>query len=146
MIVMFGDHQPGIEDEFYDEIAGITNGEIAHEERLIWYQTPFIVWTNYAQESKNMGKLSSVFLGSTVLDLANLELTPYDEFLLEIADEIPVVHFLGCYNREDQFYSWGDVKNGNDDFSIKLRDYEMLVYNHSLDVHEMKKIYSIHEG
>ena len=37
MIVMFGDHQPSVEDEFYDDIAGMPSSEITVQEHLMWY-------------------------------------------------------------------------------------------------------------
>ena len=51
MIVMFGDHQPSVEDEFYDDIAGMPSSEITVQEHLMWYETPFIIWTNYSMPS-----------------------------------------------------------------------------------------------
>ena len=66
MIVMFGDHQPGIEDEFYDDIAGMPSSVVPVEQQLMWFETPFVIWTNYEQPSKNMGRLSSMYLSSYV--------------------------------------------------------------------------------
>ena len=39
MIVMFGDHQPSVEDEFYDDIAGMPSSEVPAQEHLMWYET-----------------------------------------------------------------------------------------------------------
>ena len=46
MIVMFGDHQPGVENEFFEDISGILNSEMPREQQLMWYETPFYIWTN----------------------------------------------------------------------------------------------------
>ena len=110
---------------------------------MIWYQTPFIIWTNYEQESETIDALSSFYLGSYVLDCANLKLTPYDEFLLELSKEMPVIQFLGCKDGENQYYRWDNVYDTVYPFEKGLREYEMLVYNHSLDNNEMKKMYTI---
>ncbi|MBQ2105724.1 MAG: LTA synthase family protein, partial [Lachnospiraceae bacterium] len=64
MIVMFGDHQPGVENEFFEDISGILNSEMPREQQLMWYETPFYIWTNYDIEEKEMGRLSAVYLGS----------------------------------------------------------------------------------
>lgn len=143
MIVMFGDHQPGVEDEFYDSIFDVPISEVAHEQRLMWYETPFVIWTNYEQEAEELGKLSSIYLGSYVLDLANLEMAPYNAFLLELSKDLPVVHFLGCYDTEEKFYGWPEADSGTPFFADQLKKYEMLVYNHSLDGKEMRSLYSI---
>lgn len=142
MIVIFGDHQPGVEDEFYDEIRGTPSSQISGADRMIWYQTPFYIWTNYEMPSKDMGMLGSVFLGSEVLNLANLELTPYDSLRLKLAEEVPVVHFLGCWDKNGTFYSWEDAEKGQE-FSELLLDYERLVYNHSLDNKTVSEAFSV---
>ncbi len=143
MIVMFGDHQPGVESEFFEDVSGVKNSEMPHEEQLMWYETPFLIWTNYEQESEDMGRLSSVFLASHVLDRANVTITPYDAFLLELSQTLPVVHVLGCYTDDGSFYSWTDAENGGHSFSELLMEYEMLVYNHSIDRNEMEKLYQL---
>lgn len=142
MIVMFGDHQPGVEDEFFDEINGVPSSQVSGADRMIWYQTPFFIWTNYEMPSENMGMLGTVFLGSKVLELANLELTPFDRLRLKLSEEVPVVHFLGCWDKDGSFYSWEAAENGQE-FSDILLDYEMLVYNHSLDGKTVGEVFSV---
>lgn len=145
MIVMFGDHQPSVEDEFYDEIAGIPSSEVAAENHLMWYETPFIIWTNYSQPSGNMGKLGAVYLSSQVLELAGLELTPYNRFLLNMAENLPVVHFLGCYDREGNYYSWSEAESPDCPYRNLVLDYEALVYNHSLDRKKVREMFTLRE-
>lgn len=143
MIVMFGDHQPGIENEFYEDIYGIASSDVERKDMLMWYETPFVIWTNYEQPAKDMGRLSAVYLASHVLDLANVEITPYDAFLLNFSETMPVVHFLGCYDNEGEFYRWSDAENGEYSFTEQLMEYEMLVYNHSLANQEKQKLYMV---
>ncbi len=145
MVVMFGDHQPGVEDEFYAEISGMLGSEVPREQQLMWYETPFVIWANYDIPEVEMGRLSSVYLGSYVLDYANVAITPYDAFLIELSKTVPVVHFLGCYTEDGSFYRWNDAEIGNYSFTELLVKYETLVYNHSIDTNEMKKIYTIFE-
>ena len=143
MIVMFGDHQPGVEDEFYEDVSGILNSEMPRDRQLMWYETPFYIWTNYDIPEEEMGRLSAVYLGSHVLDLANVDITPYDAFLVELSETVPVVHFLGCYTADGEFYRWNDAETGKYPFTEQLIKYEMLVYNHSIDTNEMQKLYQI---
>ncbi len=145
MIVMFGDHQPGVEDEFFEEVSGVLNSEMPRAQQLTWYETPFYVWTNYDIQEKEMGRLSAVYLGAHVLELANVKITPYDAFMLNLSDIVPVVHFLGCYTADGDFYRWNDAETGNYPFTEQLLEYEMLVYNHSIDTNEMQKLYQISE-
>ena len=145
MIVMFGDHQPGVENEFFEDISGILNSEMPRDMQLMWYETPFYIWSNYDIEEADMGRLSSIYLGSHVLDLANVKITPYDAFLVDLAKTVPVIHSLGCYTSDGDFYLWGDVEAGKSDISDQVMKYEHLVYNHSIDTNEMQKLYQISE-
>ena len=143
MIVMFGDHQPSVEDEFYDDIAGMPSSEITVQEHLMWYETPFIIWTNYSMPSEDMGRLGAVYLSSEVLWRANLEMTPYNRFLLAMKEDLPVVHFLGCYDREGTYYYWAKAESERCPYQDTVRDYEALVYNHSLDRKKFKELFVI---
>ena len=145
MIVMFGDHQPGVEDEFFEDVSGILNSEMPREQQLVWYETPFYIWTNYDIQEKEMERLSAVYLGSHVLDMANVKITPYDAFMIELSKSVPVVHFLGCYTSDGDFYLWNEVESGNSAISEQVMKYESLVYNHSIDTNEMKKLYQINK-
>ena len=143
MIVMFGDHQPSVEDEFYDDIAGMPSSEITVQEHLMWYETPFIIWTNYSMPSEDMGRLGAVYLSSEVLWRANLEMTPYNRFLLAMKEDLPVVHFLGCYDREGTYYYWAKAESERCPYQDTVLDYEALVYNHSLDRKKLKELFVI---
>lgn len=145
MIVMFGDHQPSVEDEFFDEIAGVPSDQVPAADRLMWYETPFIIWTNYDQPSADMGKLGAVYLSSYVLKLANLELTPYNRFLLALSEQFPVLHFLGLYDRAGGYYSWPQAESQDFPFREMLLDYEALVYNHSLDRKKYEPVFTLKE-
>lgn len=143
MIVMFGDHQPSVEDEFYDDIADMPSSEITVQEHLMWYETPFIIWTNYSMPSEDMGRLGAVYLSSEVLWRANLEMTPYNRFLLAMKEDLPVVHFLGCYDREGTYYYWAKAESERCPYQDTVLDYEALVYNHSLDRKKFKELFVI---
>ena len=141
MIVMFGDHQPSVEDEFFDEIAGMPSADVPAGDHLMWYETPFLIWTNYESGSEQKGKMSAIYLASELLDQAGLDMTPYQRFLLSMEETLPVIHPLGCYDSSGTYYSWEET--GLDSFPYRdtIRDYEYLVYNHSFDPKKYKDMY-----
>ncbi len=143
MLVMFGDHQPGIEEEFYNHIAGRTSGEIPDEEHLIWYQTPLVIWTNYSQPSQDLGKLGAVYLSSYVLERANLSMSPFQRFLGRMSKKLPVIHPIGCYGQDGAYYTWEEARSASCPFSTLVQDYEGMVYNHSLDVQKAEALFSL---
>ena len=143
MIVMFGDHQPGIEDEFFDEAMGVESTKVPNEQKVCWYETPFVIWTNYDQPSEDIGRLGAIYLSSYVLQRANLSLTPYNEFLLQLSEKLPVIHHLGIWESDGTYHSWEDADSGDYDWKEQLLEYEKLVYNHSLDPKTVNEMFSI---
>ncbi len=143
MIVLFGDHQPSIEDEFYNEIAGMDSSLIPAKEHLMWYETPFMIWTNYEQPSRDLGRLGAVYLSSYVLEVAGLELTPYNEFLLELSKKVPVVHPIGCYDSQGAYYTWEEALTDACPWREELLAYECLVYNHSMDRKKCRDVFAL---
>ena len=143
MIVMFGDHQPGIEDEFFDEAMGVESAKVPNEQKMCWYETPFVIWTNYDQPAEDMGRLGAIYLSSYVLKRANLSLTPYNEFLLQLSEKLPIIHHLGIWESDGTYHGWEDAESGEYEWKEQLMEYEDLVYNHSLDPKTVNEMFSI---
>ena len=120
MIVMFGDHQPQLSNEFYDELFG--NDTRGAEEGLRMYITPYIIWTNYDSDFEELPYISANYLGSYVMQCAGLELTPYNKFLLQTRKEVPAIGMSGLRMADGSFISYGKLGG---EF---LEDYKVLQY------------------
>lgn len=129
MVVLFGDHQPSVEDEFYYEISGLDPEQVTEEESMIWYETPYLIWANYPIPADDGQDLSACYLSSKVLELAGLSMTPYQEFLLNLSEKIPILHGLGCYDKEGTYQSLTEMRRETSPYAEILNDYEILVYN-----------------
>ena len=145
MIVMFGDHQPSVEDEFFDEIYGTPSSEVPVKDRLMWYETPFVIWTNYDQPPKDMGKLGAVYLSSYVLKLAGLDMPLYNQFLLNMSQIYPVLHFLGFYDKEGNYQSWSEAESEDNPNRKQVLDYETMAYDHSIDNYKDSTLFTVRE-
>ena len=145
MIVVFGDHQPSVEDEFYDEIAGVPSSQIPTPERIMWYETPFIIWTNYEQPSQDLGRRGAVYLSSYVLKLGNLEMTLYNQFLYNLSQDVPVIHTIGLYDREGNYCSWEEAEAGRSPYSGRIMEYEYMAYNHSMDRRKVTGLFAVEQ-
>ena len=97
MIVMFGDHEAAVETEFFEKLYGKPLKELTAQEADKQYVTPLVIWTNYEIEEKEIDRISANYLGSMVLELANLELTEYNEAQLRMRKEIPALGKNGYY-------------------------------------------------
>ncbi|WP_235839110.1 LTA synthase family protein [Clostridium sp. Marseille-P2415] len=146
MIVLFGDHQPSVEDEFFDEIAGVPSSEVSNKDRLMWYQTPFIIWTNYETQPEEKGKMGAIYLSSELLKRARLEMTPFQKFLLSMEETFPVVHPIGCYNKAGTYYTWEALEEEGSPYRGLIKDYEYLVYNHIFDGKKYKEMFTLGIG
>ncbi|MDO4295629.1 MAG: LTA synthase family protein [bacterium] len=131
MVVMFGDHQPGIETEFYETLMGKELDKFTLEEMLCRYVTPFFIWTNYETESSLSENVSAQYLSCAMLQRANLQMSPYQEFLSEMALAAPVVHMLGYYDGEMQFQDWVNWREKKE--YEWFHPFEILQYNNMFE-------------
>lgn len=129
MIVLFGDHQPSVEDEFFDIMAGQPSSEVPVSEKFMWYETPYLIWTNYESEAEETGHFSALYLSSEMLSRAGLSMTPYNRFLLEMKEEVPVLHPFGCEDADGVFYTWPEITAAGSPHEERMLEYEYLVYN-----------------
>ena len=51
ILVMFGDHQPSVEQEFLDKAYGVTQDEMTMAQYMDKFKVPFIIWANYPLEN-----------------------------------------------------------------------------------------------
>ena len=142
MVVLFGDHQPSVEDEFYYEISGLDEKTVTSEESLIWYRTPYLIWTNYGLEKEELGDMSAYYLSGEVLRLAGLETTPYQNFLLEMRKLLPVVHGRGCLDGEGAYRTFEEVRE-DEILGNWLSDYDCLVYSHSYSRSPLQELFHL---
>ena len=141
MIVLFGDHQPSIEPEFYDALYGCSIDTLKPEDYLRRYITPFLVWTNYPTDSMMSEKMSAQYLSNVVLQRANLEMTDYLYFINAMQKAAPVVHMLGYYNRDMQWESW---TNWHEKKEYPLfHEFEMLQYNNMFEKKRTASLFQI---
>ncbi|MCI8417964.1 MAG: LTA synthase family protein [Lachnospiraceae bacterium] len=129
MIVMFGDHQASVETEFYEKLYGKPLEELTAQEADMQYVTPLIIWTNYEMEERAIGQMSANYLGSLILELANLEMSAYNEFLLDTWQDVPVLGKNGYYLADGTYVSWSDKGERPE----ALQSYQILEYNYVVD-------------
>ena len=141
VICMFGDHQPSIEEEFYEEIMNVDSIESAPlEQRQKRYITPFVIWANYDIDDAYIDKLSVNYLSSYLLKTAKIKTTPYNEYLFELSKKLPVITSVGYIDSNGVHYENGK----NTKYSNLLKDYKILQYNNAIDKNNEKKEYFYH--
>lgn len=129
LIIMYGDHQPGIHDEFYEKLYGKDLGDLELSELQDKYQVPFVIWANYDIEEATIPALSANYLASYVLETAGLEMTPYQRYLYDLSKKIPVINAVGYIGDDGQYYEHGDESP----YQSYIENYEILQYNNVID-------------
>ncbi|MGI6204412.1 MAG: LTA synthase family protein [Anaerovoracaceae bacterium] len=127
VIIFFGDHQPMVDEKFYDEVLGNTDGNIEKEE--LKYRVPFMIWANYDIQEESGVQISANYLGSYLLDKIGARMTGYDKYLLDLYRKVPVITSV-CYMGDD-----GKIRERGEKskYSQYLREYQILQYNNTVD-------------
>lgn len=138
LIVMFGDHEPSISDDFYEKLYGKDLADLTQEELQKKYQTPYIVWANYDIEEEERD-MSANYLSSYLLKLAGLEMTGYNKFLLNLQEKVPVINAVGYIGDDGKHYSFDEESPYQDD----ILKYQILQYNNLIDTkHRYEKFFN----
>lgn len=91
VLVIFGDHYPAITQDFAQQLYGNTKEERTREQIWDSYEVPLLIWANYEIEEQDDFLISANYLGSYLLDLLGLRKSGYQQFLLDLYQEIPVL-------------------------------------------------------
>lgn len=128
VIVMFGDHQPPISNNFYSTQFGKDVEDLPTDKKADWYSTPYIIWANYDIEEETID-MSANYLSSYVMKIAGCKLTGYNKFLLELQKELPVISAVCYKDKEGKVYA-NDERSS---YSELLHSYQILQYNQLFD-------------
>ena len=129
IIVMFGDHQPYVEDEFYNKMLSQYENIDSKAIKEKKYITPFIIWANYDIDEYEIKDISANYLSSLVFDVAELQKTPYLEFLTQLRQEIPVITGNGYMSKDGEYHELDEIN----EYSELINEYRMVQYNNMFD-------------
>ncbi len=122
VIVFFGDHQPDLDESFYNQFLGTKIENLEGEDLEQLYKVPFLIWANYDIEEKTVERTSNNYLSTYLADVAGFEKTGYMKYLSELREEIPCINAIGYWGKDRKFYE-------NDD---KTSPYYSLVHQYNL--------------
>ena len=131
ILLMFGDHQASIEEEFYEELYGKSLDDLTPEELQSRYHTPFVIWANYDIPEATVEQISANYLSTLLLQVAGLQMTEYNEYLAALYQEVPVVDTIGYRGKDGVCYGWDEE---NTPYSNLMNGYSCITYNNLLDL------------
>lgn len=144
IVVMFGDHQPKLEDSFYELLYGKSLTNLSLSELQKKYTVPFVIWANYdIEEQDHIENVSANFLSSLMLEQTNLKLSPYNEFLLNFRKTIPAINANGYVTADGKHHSLEEENQ----YTKLVEQYQYLQYNSLMDKkHVSKTLFSTGES
>lgn len=126
VVVFFGDHQPS------DVVAapilaknGMAWNALDEEEQKLRYQVPYVIWANYDIEEEAGADTSVNYLGAEVLRLAGVPTDSYQNFLLDLKKEYPILSAMRM-RRADGSEASAAVEGGLIDNYRKLQYYRLF--------------------
>lgn len=123
IILLYGDHQPAVYADLYNEMADQTKVV------QLKYQVPFIMWANYDIPKDDVDKMSANYLSSYLLKTAGLQGTAYNDYLMKLYEEVPVINSQFYIDKEDMFHGFNDTTK---DYDL-IQEYKSVGYNNALD-------------
>lgn len=124
IILMFGDHQPFLEDGFYEELMGKPLAELEAEENQNRFITRFVMWANYDIPEGWIDQISVNYLSSLLAECTNTKKTDYQKFLTSLYKQVPVVSALGCIDHDGNYFTY----ENSGDYSEILNTYDCMTY------------------
>lgn len=114
IVLFFGDHLPllGMDLKAYKELEYV-KGYGSNEDKLKLYSVPFIMHSNYINESKDIGTINVSFMGSYLLRYAGLEMPQYFKQLYNYSQMIPVISKLYAIDKNHNFIASGNYDEYN---------------------------------
>lgn len=134
IILMFGDHQPFIEDSFYSEVMGQSISAMDDETQQKRYITRFILWANYDIPEGWVEEISMNYLSTLLMQVAGLDMPDYNAYLADLYTKLPVITAMGCRDAEGNFFQ-ADQKNALWEL---VQDYRKVAYNNLADAEHRK--------
>lgn len=132
IICMLGDHSPTFASSIIDE----QYSDLEKQFRL--RKVPLYIWANFALEKLELNTMSMNYVIPTLLEIANVELSPYYSYLLEAKHYVPILSSVGYYmDINGNYYKYSE--DDDSEFKHIVDDYFYLEYNnlHSSRIPEL---------
>jgi hypothetical protein len=127
LICMFGDHQPSVETDFYEEIQqGSADSDILKQAKK--YQTPYILYSNYEMTGQAYDNMSVNYLQVLLMKAAGLSLNDYQGYLENLYKIYPVINVNGVMDYERNWYSWEEAQSFKE-----IQEYSIVQYKELFD-------------
>lgn len=126
IIVFFGDHQPDLEESFYNRLLHTDIQKLEGEDLEQLYKVPFLIWANYDIPEQTVERTSNNYLSTYLAEITGIKKTGYLNFLTKLREEIPAINAIGYWDKNGKFYEIDDKKSP---YYNLIHQYNLLEYN-----------------
>lgn len=130
IVCMFGDHQPKLEDDFYNALAGADKDAWNLRQRQNQQMTPFVIWANYELPENTVDALSVNYLGAMLTELSGTEMSAFQHYLAGLCRELPVINRKGVVTASGQDVYYDDLDKEQ---AALVNGYKAVIYNNLFD-------------
>ena len=130
IVLMFGDHQPNLENGFYSEVYGKPVSDWTDADRQNKYISKFVLWANYDIPEGEVDKISVNYLQTMLLQIAGLPMTDYNKYMASLYTKYPVITAQGCIDASGNFFMADDAEG---QAKQDILDYAAACYNNLTD-------------
>ncbi len=142
IVAMFGDHQPAVEEEFYEELYGVDDlDDLTNEELSKRYITPFMIWANYDIKEATNVKTSPSFLSNLIMETAKLPKSRVQLYLDDLQEEVAQLNPLGYRDKDGVWHKHEDCEELEHYYNIQYSllhgenlNYDFVLYNRKYDI------------
>ncbi len=129
IVLFFGDHFPGLNNNFFEEVHGSDLETL--EERMLLYKVPYFIWANFDIPEEYNKETSLNYLSVDLLEIAGITYSPFYKFLAECRSVLPMLNLYGFYSvANDAYVSYSEASPVEQDW---LEEYAVLQYNNLID-------------
>ena len=132
IICMVGDHAPSFIGQIHKE--GISETE----ENLLKQTIPYVIWSNYELDVKDVytEKAKFIDLVPLILEMADMPMTTYHKTCLDVHNDVPIITSDGMY--VDQNGKYGSISKEYEYYE-EIRNYYYMEYNALKGGHDYRK-------
>lgn len=124
IILMFGDHLPKLEEDFYDSI------NVEDLESLRYkFTTPFIIWANYELPKDEVETISINYLSTLLVEVSGTEKTAFNNYLAHLYNIYPVIDKYGVLTDNKEVLFFDELSEDQKDI---ITEYDNIIYDNTL--------------
>lgn len=122
VILFFGDHQPGLANDFYETMFGHSYENFTISDYQKRYTVPYYIWANYDLKDVTYDQVSANYLSMILKEAAGLPMDSWDNFRKTVYEEYPVLTARLIMDKSGIRFNRGTVRDE------LLEKYEIIQY------------------